>query len=494
MIQVGFKLKKLISCSSGRRTVKGPFLNGCFIQGNPPRIVKHFVNLSGLLIRCVDGRLAAALQTFVHQNGCLHGSPLNRSLRTTNTKFRPPKSSRTVSDSLSISHFTLAWCIRLATLGGPLYCRIPFDLPNILWASCHPASHQRSPQVPKAIPRQYIDTKWVFTRIHGAWEHIPDRFPFHSINIGCTHGLYGFGRVIFSEALNRYLNSIQVVFTALAEPGFSIPTPCQISVCWIPRPWTGLLKHFLLSSPSEHLIPALSPLTTIPGPMYIWEMALFRAHTYSETVPYPWDLEHRRISMHSARFSLSTARLFLRPISDSLVACNELMAAESLFGHLTDDSFCRNFFGQCHCLWGTPCSLSAPAPFKRAFSHKQLILLFFFGSSLFLETMTIIFGKRWPLFLQHEYSRLILHRPKDQYKRDSLKPWNHQDIRVILRNPIPSQTTMAFARLSAIIALALGASQLASAAVVKRSTTCPTGQTTANAACCCSYYSNPGEK
>lgn len=40
--------------------------------------------------------------------------------------------------------------------------------------------------------------------------------------------------------------------------------------------------------------------------------------------------------MHSARFSLSTARLFLRPISDSLVACNELMAAESLSGHLTE--------------------------------------------------------------------------------------------------------------------------------------------------------------
>jgi len=53
---------------------------------------------------------------------------------------------------------------------------------------------------------------------------------------------------------------------------------------------------------------------------------------------------------------------------------------------------------------------------------------------------------------------------------------------------------MAFARLSAIIALALGASQLASAAVVKRSTTCSTGQTTANAACCGSYHFTPVEK
>ncbi|KIM42045.1 class II peroxidase [Hebeloma cylindrosporum] len=43
---------------------------------------------------------------------------------------------------------------------------------------------------------------------------------------------------------------------------------------------------------------------------------------------------------------------------------------------------------------------------------------------------------------------------------------------------------MAFARLSAIIALAFGASQLVSAAVVQRSTTCPSGQTTANATCC----------
>jgi hypothetical protein len=54
--------------------------------------------------------------------------------------------------------------------------------------------------------------------------------------------------------------------------------------------------------------------------------------------------------MHSARFSLSTASLFLRPISDYLVACNESMDAESLSEHLTDNSFCRNFFGQCHCL------------------------------------------------------------------------------------------------------------------------------------------------
>jgi hypothetical protein len=132
-------------------------------------------------------------------------------------------------------------------------------------------------------------------------------------------------------------------------------------------------------------------------------------------------------------------------------------------------------------------------PRSDAPSHTQLILFFFFcGSPLFLETF-IIFGKRWPLFLQHEYSRLILHRPRDQYKRDSLRPWNYQDIRVILPISIPSQATMAFARLSAIVALALGASQLASAAVVKRSTTCPTGQTTANAACCCSCYSNPEE-
>jgi len=51
---------------------------------------------------------------------------------------------------------------------------------------------------------------------------------------------------------------------------------------------------------------------------------------------------------------------------------------------------------------------------------------------------------------------------------------------------------MAFARLSAIIALALGASQLASAATVaKRAVTCPTGQTTANAACCGSYHFIP---
>jgi hypothetical protein len=42
---------------------------------------------------------------------------------------------------------------------------------------------------------------------------------------------------------------------------------------------------------------------------------------------------------------------------------------------------------------------------------------------------------------------------------------------------------MAFARLSAILALALGASQLANAALTKR-VTCATGQVTAHAACC----------
>ncbi|KAF8950638.1 manganese peroxidase [Flammula alnicola] len=42
---------------------------------------------------------------------------------------------------------------------------------------------------------------------------------------------------------------------------------------------------------------------------------------------------------------------------------------------------------------------------------------------------------------------------------------------------------MAFARLSAIVAVALGASQLVGAALTKR-VTCATGQTTANAACC----------
>ncbi|KAF8175546.1 manganese peroxidase 1 [Pholiota molesta] len=50
---------------------------------------------------------------------------------------------------------------------------------------------------------------------------------------------------------------------------------------------------------------------------------------------------------------------------------------------------------------------------------------------------------------------------------------------------------MAFARLSAIVALALGATQIANAAVTKR-VTCSTGQVTANAACC--GYSLPGRR
>ena len=118
-----------------------------------------------------------------------------------------------------------------------------------------------------------------------------------------------------------------------------MPNICMLD----PTPVDWIIKTFptVLDVLSEYLIPTQRPLTTIPGPMYIWEKALFRAHTYSETVPYPWDLEHRKISMHSASFSLSTAKLFLRLISVSLVAWNESMDAESLSGYRTDDSFCR---------------------------------------------------------------------------------------------------------------------------------------------------------
>jgi hypothetical protein len=75
----------------------------------------------------------------------------------------------------------------------------------------------------------------------------------------------------------------------------------------------------------------------------------------------------------------------------------------------------------------------------------------------------------------------------EQYK-NRVRPWNHQNIRGILLIAIPTQAIMAFVRLLAIVALALGASQLASA-----DTTCSTGQTVDNAACCCSYHLRPEE-
>lgn len=48
---------------------------------------------------------------------------------------------------------------------------------------------------------------------------------------------------------------------------------------------------------------------------------------------------------------------------------------------------------------------------------------------------------------------------------------------------------MSFARLSAILSIALAASQLANAALTKR-VTCSTGQVTAHEACCGSHLSH----
>jgi len=72
--------------------------------------------------------------------------------------------------------------------------------------------------------------------------------------------------------------------------------------------------------------------------------------------------------------------------------------------------------------------------------------------------------------------------------------WNLEAVGYSNTLHLNTYSAMAFARLSAIVALALGASQLASAATVaKRAVTCPTGQTTAHAACCGPYYLNCGE-